>query len=40
MKTVLEIEASIKQLPISDARQLAGWLNGIYKCKRISMQVN
>ena len=26
MKTVLEIEASIKQLPISDARQLAGWL--------------
>ena len=27
MKSLLEIEASIKQLPISDARKLAGWLN-------------
>ena len=27
MKTLLEIEAAIKELPTDEARQLASWLN-------------
>lgn len=27
MKTLLEIEQAIKELPAAEARQLAGWLN-------------